>query len=131
MEIAVVIDSCVFIEYFRSKNKENTLLSKLDQQQRRLYVSAVAKYEVLAGAHASTLGEWRRTFDGIFVLPFGDSTITTARDIFQQLKRESKLIPLGDVLIAATAIVNDLPLATLNRSHFERIQRLRLTRFFA
>ena len=125
MEIAVVIDSCVFIEYFRSKNKQNTLLSKLFQQQRKLYVSAVAKYEVLAGATDESMDEWRQTFENITVLSFNDSTVMTARGIYRQLRRESKLITLGDILIAATAIANDLPLATLNRNHFERIQGLR------
>ena len=126
MEIAVVIDSCIFIEYFRSKNKENTLLSMFNEQRRKLYVSAVAQYEVLSGAHEKDMDEWRRIFENITVLPFDASTVGTARMIFRQLKQENKLIELGDILIAATAIVNDLPLATFNRNHFERIRGLRL-----
>ena len=126
MGVAVVIDSCVFIDYFRSKNKENTLLTRLNQQQRKLYVSAVAKYEVLSGAHERNLDEWQRIFEGITVLAFDEATVGTARDIFRQLKRENKLVELGDILIAATAIANDLPLATFNRNHFERIRDLRL-----
>ena len=126
MEIAVVVDACVFIEYFRSKNKENTLLSKLDQQRRKLYVSAVAKYEVLAGATDETMDEWRRIFENIIVLPFDDTTISMARMVCRQLRQENKLIDLGDILIAATAMINDLPLATFNRKHFERIRGLRL-----
>jgi len=126
MGIAVVVDSCVFIEYFRSKNKENTLFEKLLRQRQKLCVSAVAKYEVLSGAHERDMPEWRRVFDDIAVLAFDEATILTARDVHRQLKRDSKLLDLGDILIAATAIVNDLPLATLNRHHFERIQDLRL-----
>lgn len=71
----VMIDACVFIEHFRSKNKESTWLSILERQQ---------------------------------------------------LKQENKLIDTSDILIAATAIAHDLPLVTLNRSHFERIRDLRL-----
>jgi len=126
MEIAVVIDSCIFIEYFRSKNKENTLLSMFNEQRRKLYVSAVAQYEVLSGAHEKDMDEWRRIFENITVLPFDASTVSTARMIFRQLKQENKLIELGDILIAATAIVNDLPFATFNRNHFERIRGLYL-----
>ena len=126
MGITVVVDSCVFIEYFRSKNKENTLLSMLYRQQRELFVSAIAKYEVLAGAHERDMPEWERVFKNITVLAFDDSTVMTARDIHRQLKRESKLVSLGDLLIAATAIVNDMPFITLNHNHFERIQELRL-----
>ena len=126
MGIAVVVDSCVFIEYFRSKNKANTLLSMLYQQQRELFVSAIAKYEVLSGVHERDLPEWQRVFENIAVLAFDDSIILTARDVYRPLRRESKLVSLGDLLIAATAIANDMPLATLNRNHFERIQDLRL-----
>jgi predicted nucleic acid-binding protein len=46
--------------------------------------------------------------------------------IYRQLKRESKLIDTTDILIAATAMANDLPLATLNRNHFERIRGLQM-----
>jgi predicted nucleic acid-binding protein len=126
MGVAMVIDSCVFIDYFRSKNKENTLLARLNKQQQKLYVSAVAKYEVLSGAHERDMDEWQRIFEEITVLAFDDATVATARNVFRQLKQESKLISLGDILIAATAIANDLPLATFNRDHFERIRDLRL-----
>ena len=126
METAVVIDACIFIEHFRSKNKEGSLLTKLNQQWGKLYVSAVAKYEVLVGAHERDMNEWKQIFEEVAVLAFDDATINSARMIYRQLKQESKLIGLGDILIAATAIANDLPLATFNRSHFERIRDLRL-----
>ena len=122
----VLIDACVFIEHFRSKNKDNTLFAKLIRQRRKLSVSAVAKYEVLAGAHERDMPEWQRVFEDVTVLPFDDSTAMSGRGIYQQLKRDSKLIDIGDILVAATAIANDLPLATLNRKHFERIRDLRL-----
>ena len=53
-------------------------------------------------------------------------TIETARSVYRQLKRENKMIDISDILIASTAMANDLPLATLNRDHFERIRGLRL-----
>ena len=36
------------------------------------------------------------------------------------------MIGLADIFIAATAIEHDLPLATLNRVHFERISALHI-----
>jgi len=122
----VMVDACVFIDYFRSKNKESTYLIRLTRQWQKLCVSAVAKYEVLSGTHERDMPEWDQIFGKITVFAFDDSTIMTARDVYRQLKRENKLIDIGDILIAATAIANDLPLATLNRKHFERIRGLRL-----
>ena len=122
----VMIDACVFIDYFRSKNKEDSFLTKLTKGSHKCCTSAVAKYEVLAGAHEKDMSEWQQIFDKIAVFAFDDSTIDMARKIFRQLKRNNKLVGISDILIAATAIVNDLPLATLNRYHCARIQDLRL-----
>jgi predicted nucleic acid-binding protein len=126
MEITVVMDASVFIEHWRSRNKADSLLAKLTRQWQKLCVSAVAKYEVLAGADEKDMNEWNQLFENVTVLAFDDATIGTARMIYRQLKRENKLIGLGDIFIAATAIAHNLPLATLNRNHFERIRGLRL-----
>jgi len=40
------------------------------------------------------------------------------------LKRKRKQIDLADLFIAATAVTNELPLATLNKKHFERVEIL-------
>ena len=125
METAVVIDACIFIKHWRSKNRADTLLTEL-LQHRTAYVSTVAKYEVLIGADEREMDEWDRIFEEITVLPFDDVAVDVARMIFRQLKQENKLIDISDILIAATAIANDFPLATLNRSHFERIRGLRM-----
>ena len=122
----MAVDSCVFIEYFRSRNKGNTLLSELTRQQRKLYVPAVVKYEVLSGAHERDMAEWKQIFDKIDVLVFDDTAVDMARMVYRQLRQDNKLIDTNDILIAATAIANDLPLATFNRKHFERIKGLRL-----
>jgi len=121
-----MIDACVSIDYFRSKNKENSFLTKLIQGSCKCCTSSIAKYEVLAGALDRDMPEWEHIFDKIAVFAFDDATILTARNIHRQLRRDNKLIDLGDILIAATAIANDLPLATFNRKHFERIKDLRL-----
>ena len=126
MENSVVIDADVFIKHWRAQNKRGTLLTQLDQQYERLCVSAVAKYEVFVGVDEKDRDEWEMLFNRVTVLAFDDATIETARSVFLQLRRENKMIDISDILIASTAMVNDLPLATLNRDHFERIRGLRL-----
>ena len=126
MEDTVLIDASVFIKYFRAPDKRKTYFTELLVRFPKLCVSAVAKYEVLCGALEHDMAFWESCFEQITVLPFDDSTIMMARKIRQQLKRENKLIDTGDILIAATAMINDFPLATLNRNHFERIRGLRM-----
>ncbi len=36
------------------------------------------------------------------------------------------VIEMRDIFIGATAVVYDMPLATLNKEHFERIEKLQL-----
>jgi len=37
------------------------------------------------------------------------------------LRQQNKMIEFRDIFIAATCLVNDLPVKTLNLKHFERI----------
>jgi len=126
MEDSVVIDADVFIRHWRTKSNRETLFEQLNKQYRNLFVSAVAKYEVFVGVAEKDRDEWEMLFNRVTVLAFDDATIETARSVYRQLKRENKMIDMSDILIASTAMVNDLPLATLNRDHFKRIRGLRL-----
>ena len=126
MEDSVVIDADVFIRHWRTKSNRETLFEQLNKQYRNLFVSAVAKYEVFVGVAEKDRDEWEMLFNRVTVLAFDDATIETARSVYRQLKRENKMIDISDILIASTAMANDLPLATFNRDHFERIRGLRL-----
>ena len=64
--------------------------------------------------------------EGLTVLPFGEEVVSKSAAFYRTLKKENRLIDHFDILIAGTAIVHDLPLATLNRKHFERIEGLML-----
>lgn len=59
----------------------------------------------------------------IEVVPLTSQCIDCALDINETLKRNRNQIELADLLIAATAVANDIPLATLNTKHFNRIKK--------
>jgi predicted nucleic acid-binding protein len=60
-------------------------------------------------------------------LPFDEKTAVTAADIFRKLRQKNIRLESCDVFIAATAIANGLPVATLNHKHFEQIEGLDVT----
>jgi predicted nucleic acid-binding protein len=62
----------------------------------------------------------------IEVLPLGSREVRRAATIQAELKRQRKQVTLPDLFIAATALEADLPVATLNRKHFESIPDLRI-----
>jgi len=59
-------------------------------------------------------------------LPFDTRVAKRAVSIYKQLKQQNKLIDIPDIMIAGTAQQNNMPLATLNRKHFERIKDLEI-----
>jgi tRNA(fMet)-specific endonuclease VapC len=63
---------------------------------------------------------------GMQILHFTDKVAYKAAQIYNLLKNQNKLIEFRDIFIAATCIVNELPLVTLNKKHFNRIAELKL-----
>ena len=124
MAFDVMLDTSVLIEHFRKRNKGSTYYMQLIQKYKNRSISVVAKLEVLYGARAELSEYWDTVFAKMVVIPFTDKMVAKAHEIVLKLKRKSLLIEIGDVMIAATAIVCKLPLATLNRKHFECIEGL-------
>jgi predicted nucleic acid-binding protein len=89
-------------------------------------VSAVTQYELCLGNSQEQNIFWDDFFSRIIILPFDTKVVKQSIGIYQQLKQQNKLIDTPDIMIAGTAIQNNMPLATLNRKHFERISGLEL-----
>ncbi|MDB5125621.1 MAG: type toxin-antitoxin system VapC family toxin [Mucilaginibacter sp.] len=122
----MVIDTGIFIEHLRAKDKLNTTLYLLPDDS-ELFISAVSLYELYMGASAKEKEIDVRTLtEDIRVLPFTDSVAFKAAQLYHLLKRQNKMIEFRDIFIAATCIVNELPLMTLNKKHFMRVEELKL-----
>jgi predicted nucleic acid-binding protein len=123
---AVALDSSALIEHVRIKNKDDSLLSRLISEFDELCISPLVLYEILIGQRESHFFDVTAILEELTVLPFDGEVVAKAVSLYRTLKRENKLIDHFDILIAATAIVRKIPLATLNRKHFERIDELKL-----
>ncbi|MBX2891426.1 MAG: type II toxin-antitoxin system VapC family toxin [Saprospiraceae bacterium] len=122
----MVIDTTLFIEHLRSKDKSKTTLFKLSSTGLR-YVSSVTVYELFAGAtNASKMASVRYELQGLLILPFTTEIAEKASEIFRDLRSRGQMIEATDIFIAATALVNNLPVKTLNVKHFSRVQGLLL-----
>lgn len=122
----MVVDSGIFIDYLRSKDKTKTILQNLPDDA-ELYVSSVTLYELYMGTTSPQ--KWidvKTLTDDIPVLPFTKTISEKAAIIFQELKKGNKIIEFRDIFIAATAIVHDLPVLTRNKKHFTRVKGLKL-----
>jgi len=122
----LVIDTTLLIDYFRKTDKSKSKLVQLSQQFEQLAISSVTEFEVYSGATPAQLPFWQELLSEVIVLPFDSKAAHIAVDVQQKLKKLRKTIDKADLFIAATAIANNLPLDTLNRKHFEKIERLTL-----
>lgn len=123
----VLVDTSILIDYYRKTDKVNTAWIALVQQGYRFAISVITKYEIYAGATPSQVAFWDTVLQTITFIPLDEACVNTAVTINANLKRKRKQIDLADLFIAATAISNNLPFATLNRKHFDRIDGLTLT----
>jgi len=120
----MVIDTGVFIEHLRAKNKLNTTLYLIPDNT-ELFVSSISMYELYIGATTKEKeNEVGSITEDLQILPFTDVVAFKAAQLYHELKKQNKLIEFRDIFIAATCLVNDLPLITLNKKHFKRIETL-------
>lgn len=121
---AILVDTSILIDLFRKKDKANAKIISLVRQGHLFLISAVTEYEIYIGASSGQIDYWNNFLEHTQVLPFDKIVAKVAVNINQELKRKRNLIDIADFFIAATAIAHNLPLATLNKKHFERIDEL-------
>ncbi|MEX0813326.1 MAG: type II toxin-antitoxin system VapC family toxin [Chitinophagales bacterium] len=120
----MVIDSSVFIEFLRAKNKKNTTLYAISSET-QLFISSVTLYELLMGATNKAKTDDINLITGdLTILDFDKRTAVKAAQIYHKLRTENRMIEFRDIFIAATCIANKLPVKTLNKKHFSRIEDL-------
>ncbi len=122
----ICLDTSVLIDYYRKKDKSKSLFYKLTERYGLFAVSAITEYELYLGNSEGQNIFWDNFFSQITVLSFDSETAKKAVEIYKQLKIQNKLIEVPDILIAGTVMRFNLPLATLNRNHFERISGIEL-----
>jgi predicted nucleic acid-binding protein len=122
----VLADTSILIDLFRKSEKANAKFVQLALQGYQFQISAITEYEVYSGATTAQLPFWDNLLQKINVLPFDKDVVKQAVILNKQLKQKRKQIDLADLFIAATALSNNLPLSTLNRKHFDRIEGLNI-----
>jgi predicted nucleic acid-binding protein len=125
-EKLILIDTSILIEYYRKTDKSNSKWISLVRDGYEFAVSAVTRFEIYSGATLSQTEFWDSIFSQIIVFPYDAGTADMAVKINMQLKRRRKQIDIADLFIAASALQHNLPMATLNIKHFDRIEHLDL-----
>ena len=127
MEI-ICLDTNVLIAHKRAKkpDKDKTFLYLLTLKPYQFAVSSITVYELLRGDNQDEDAYWKAMLSNMTALNFDSHCAEYAATIYQDLKKKGLLIEAEDLLIAATALANKMPLATGNIKHFDRVVGLEL-----
>lgn len=69
---------------------------------------------------------WDQLLHTVQDLPFDKEAASVAVQIYHELNLKRKQIGVADLFIAATPMVNNIPIATLNKKHFAIINNLKM-----
>lgn len=121
----MILDTCFLIDLqkeFRAGEAGPATDFLQRNPDKHMRISVISETEFLEGfANMETGDRLLRCYDRIEI----DSRIAKqAAGIRRQLRLEGKLIGDFDILIAATAIVEEQPLVSTNVEHFNRIMGL-------
>lgn len=122
----ILLDSSVLIELFRKKDKEKTVFYSLSQSYNDLCISSVTDYEIGIGNRKSHADYWNLLSENLRVIAFDKVCSKCPIEIYLDLLKSNKMIDFADIFIGATAVAYNIPLATLNMKHFDRIKGLNI-----
>ena len=122
----VLVDTSILIDYYRKTDKSKSAWIALVKQGFSFAISVITKYEIYTGATQNQLSFWDNVLEAITIISLDEGSVNTAVTINNDLKKKQKQIDIADLLIAATAVFHNLPVATLNTKHFSRINTLNI-----
>lgn len=122
----VLADTSLFIDHLRARDKTATALYLLTQSA-QVETCAIVASEIFYGARTISAEQQAWSVLRPFVIhPFTIEMAARQSVIIQGLGKMNRIPDIRDAMIGATALELSLPLATLNRRHFEHIPGIAL-----
>lgn len=121
----ILVDSDVVIAHLRGVGAACDWLIEARRATGPLAISAISVAEITGGMRSSERGPVWRLLDVLRVEDVNEIVARRAGELMRRYRRSHAAIGLGDYLIAATADVRGLELATLNVRHYPMFRGLR------
>jgi len=122
----ICLDTSIFIEYFRRKDKEETIFYRLTSKGYKLATTTVTVFEIYQGSTESQNAFWEMLFERLLVFPFDEESAKLAASISQKQFRKNKRIEKPGLFIASIALLHDFPVSTLNIRDFAKVEGLKI-----
>ena len=114
----ILVDSDVLIAHLRGVQAARVWLLAARRETGPLAASAVSVVEVAGGSRSGELPEVRRLLASLRIVSVSERIAWLAAEMMRRHRQAHPGIGLGDYLVAASAAVEGLTLATLNVRHF-------------
>jgi tRNA(fMet)-specific endonuclease VapC len=121
----VVVDTDLVIDFLRGKGPGVPLVRELIAAH-RLRVTAITAFELRVGTDFLARRDDILRLVRSRTFPLDSRSALRAGEVAAALRRDGQDIGLADCLQAGICLNFDLPLATRNRKHFDRVDGLRL-----
>ncbi|WP_254523390.1 PIN domain-containing protein [Natrinema caseinilyticum] len=126
----MILDTSFLIDVLRGEEAVQDAVRSIDEGA-TAQVSSVTVMELWEGIHLADSSDRERgvvknLLGDVRELPFDRACAMTAGEINATLRRDGAPIDDADVMIAATALENDVPVVTNNVDHFERVDDLEI-----
>jgi predicted nucleic acid-binding protein len=120
----ILVDCDVLIEHLRGSEVARDWLAAARQAGGPLAISVVSLTEVAGGMRSAERRDVVRLLASMHRFEVSEQVAWRASQLMREYRRSHSGIGLGDYLIAATAQVEGLELATLNVRHFPMFKDL-------
>ena len=124
-----LIDTDIVIYFLKDLHGVSQIISIHEPEQ--LNISILTLAELLYGAFKSSqkesnLQRIKKFLKLVNIIPFCEDSTYTYAENKASLRKKGNLIDDMDLMIASTAITNDMTLITNNTKHFSRVPSLKL-----
>ena len=124
---AILIDTSLFIEHIRARDKASTLLARIHGSRRALVTSSIVAAELCYGARTVAMRADVMTLLSMTrIIPFSETMAFRLSWEAERLKATNAMIGFRDLAIACVALEERFPVATHNQREFERVEGLDL-----
>lgn len=124
----IIVDSDILIDFSRNLESAATWIEAAEHSW-QITISSITEMELLLGSRDKAhLREVHSFLSRYQIISINERISEQASELVKKYCLSHRLL-IPDALIAATAIVNDLALATINKRDFRFIDGLRLANY--
>ena len=118
----MLLDTSVLIDWLQGYDPAGAWLTSLDDMP---FTSEISRVEVLEGVRSAERRPTEQMFSSLRWVPLTEGIARRAGQLGREYRRSHPGLGVADLVIAATALELDVPLATANVHHFPMFRRLK------